>query len=248
MRIVQSGLTDIGQKRKVNQDSILLRRTEDGKTSLSMVADGMGGHTDGEVASGLIRDFLAEWWDSFDAAEYNDFEAIMNSIQTVVRAANDKIYMEYNNGSICGSTCILMFVHDGCYGIVNAGDSHIYMKRGFSIKSVMTDDVWENQRAIREIFTPQQIKNHTNYGKLVNAVGTEDSLSLSLEIGKLKKNDTFILCSDGLYKYCPYKSLKRVLWRANEKNMDECVHFLKEETYKAGAKDNLSLVVVKYVK
>lgn len=249
MKLIQSGLTDVGQKRKVNQDSILLCMSEDGNTCLGLVADGMGGHSDGEVASGIIRDYLKVWWDNFDAARYNNnFADMMSSIQDTVYQANEKIYMDYNNGQMCGSTCILLFIHAGQYGVVNAGDSHIYMRRGFSIKSVMIDDVWENQRAVKELLTEKQIQSHSNYGKLVNAVGTDEKITLTSKTGPLKKNDTFIICSDGLYKYCPFKYIKRALWYVNEKNIDDYVQLLKSETYKAGAKDNISIIIVKYVK
>lgn len=249
MNIIQSGLTDVGQKRSINQDSILTLISENRKTCLSLVADGMGGHTDGEIASGIIKECLIRWWDSFDASKYeNNILNMLSSLQDVISAANNKIFDELNKGKISGSTCILLFIHNEQYGAINAGDSHIYMRRGFSIESIMVDDVWENQSIVKESYTKKQIAEHPNCGKLVNAIGTSDKLMVSSKTGLLKTNDTFIICSDGLYKYCPFKHIKKALWLVNKNNIDKYVNYLKRKTYDAGAKDNISIIIVKCLK
>lgn len=248
MRIIQAGACDIGKVRQINQDSVIMLSDKEKRSHLYVVADGMGGHSDGEVASNLITSGFNEWWLNYHPEKFqNNFRQILVSIQNKLAEVNRYIFEKYNNGVVCGSTCILLFIFDGQFGIISAGDSRIYTKRGFHIESVMVDDVWENLRSVQDSLTEKQRKSHSNYGKLINAVGTTEELKLSMKTDLLKKNDTFLLCSDGLYKFCPEKYIKKALRKCTEDSINECVHMLIEKTYQNSAKDNISVILVKNV-
>lgn len=249
MKIVYDGVCDIGLKREINQDSILMLANDEKQQYLFAVADGMGGHSDGEIASSMITDALKQWWNIIQTDEdVLDFRSVLESMQNKLREINNSIYEIYNKNAVCGSTCIALIIYGNQYGIVSVGDSRIYMRRNFTMKSVMTDDVWENQSIVRESMTKGQIKRHKNYGKLINALGTSDDVKLSMKADVLKLNDLFILCSDGLYKYCDEKYLKRISYNLKSKNIKDKIKFLIRKVYKDSASDNISIIMVKCMK
>lgn len=154
MEINYTGICDVGLKRKINQDSLLMAAHREQGMYLFAVADGMGGHADGELASRALTEGLAAWADDFRPELFGgDFRSMTASLQNRLQAINRKIYTEYNKAQVCGSTCVVLFIYGGVYGVLSAGDSRIYLCRGFKTASLMTDDVWENQRAVREAFT-----------------------------------------------------------------------------------------------
>lgn len=246
MRIVYSGICDTGLKRETNQDSIFTHSGED--MGLFVVADGMGGYAHGELASQTITNMFSQWIENFSVELFGgDFLKMMESLEWKLEEANREIFLKYNQEQICGSTCILLFIYKEYYGIINVGDSRIYRKEGWKIKSVMKDDVWENSPQVQENLSKREIINHSNYGKLLQAVGTKESLALTSKTGISEEGDTFLLCSDGLYKMCPERVMAKMARVFSENNMDECIHKLLKECYRAGAGDNISIIMVKCV-
>lgn len=248
MDIIHAGICDVGKKRKMNQDSILMLADKERRIYLYIVADGMGGHTDGEVASKAVVEGMKDWWATLNPAVYgDDFSRILLSLQNKLQEINSHIFRKYAGKALCGSTCVCLFAYRNRYAIVSVGDSRIYRKRGFRVKQMTTDDVWENQRQIQETLSLQERKEHTNYGKLVSAVGVSEQLYLTVETDCIEKGDTFLLCSDGLYKYCNETKMLQSIRRATRKNLEEKVQKLKEMVYQEGAFDNISIILVKCV-
>ncbi|MBR4981533.1 MAG: serine/threonine-protein phosphatase [Lachnospiraceae bacterium] len=248
MRIVYSGICDIGLKRENNQDSIFTYSGKDKDVSLFVVADGMGGYSSGELASQMITNKLSQWVEHFSIELYDgNFLKMMESLEHKLEEINSEIFFRYNQEQICGSTCILLFIYKEYYGIINIGDSRIYKKEGWKIKSLMKDDVWENSPDIQERFSKREIINHPNYGKLLQSVGTKENLALASKTDILRQGDTFLLCSDGLYKMCSEKKLAGMLQFVSESKVEKCVKKMLSACYKAGAGDNVSIIVVKCV-
>lgn len=246
MKIVYSGVCDIGLKRSVNQDSVFMF-SENGM-SLFVVADGMGGYTMGDIASRTIINAFANWADNFSPDFYQgNFSWMLDHMEKILEEANREIFSNYNQGQICGSTCVALFIYDEYYGIINVGDSRIYRKERFKITSMMKDDVWENRADVQQRLSKKEIKSDINYGKLLQAVGTKERVVLSEKTGLLKKGDTFLLCSDGLYKTCSERKLGRILRNCSENDMEISVKKMLDACYKGGADDNVSIIVVKCV-
>lgn len=247
MEMVFAQKCDVGLKREINQDSVLCCADPIYDMYLYVVADGMGGHTDGEKASGEITSALKRWWDDFGAADYHDdFRRILAELQNCIYDANVSIFQKYNQNTICGSTCIVLLIYKGNFAVFNAGDSHIYRKRGFKFEPLTIDDTWENQALIRDRYTKEQIERHPHFGKLVNAIGTGPEAKISVKSDVLADKDTFLLCSDGLYKYCSEKKIKKIMSKFSGKNSQNCVDELFEEVVKNGAGDNVSIILAKY--
>ena len=111
----------------------------------------------------------------------------------------------------------------------------------------MKDDVWENQLDVKEKYTKKEIMNHKNYGKLLQAVGIREAFSMTSKTDMLKKGDLFLLCSDGLYKVCKEKDIRRILKNISEDNILDSVKSLITKCYLEGARDNISIIIVKCI-
>lgn len=248
--MIYSGISDVGLKRKVNQDAIFFSSDQGKKLYLFVVADGMGGHSNGEVASQAIVAGMRNWLNNFSKDHYaaKGFSGIMVSLRNKLEQINNEIYTKYNQQHVCGSTCVILVIYQDTYGVISVGDSRVYLKRGLKVKSLMEDDVWENQVDIRENLDIRTIKKHPNYGKLVHAVGTDKGVSISVKTDSLRPKDTFLLCSDGLYKYCEFRDLKKTMSQVDENNIETKIKKAVEKVYKKGAKDNVSIILLKAIK
>lgn len=236
--------TDIGKKRKVNQDAVLA--LSEGDIALFVVADGMGGHSHGEYASGEIVSACKRYWEQgVGQITGKAFPVLVQEVEQVLQEANETIYRQYNKDAVCGSTVVALLLAEGCYAVLSTGDSRIYTycKRGISL--LTTDDVWDNLSSTRERYTEEEIKQHVNRGRLVSAMGIAETVSLHVHTGRLAKKQKFLLCSDGLYKYCDNAYLKKNLKRIkSESSMTKVAERYMEHVYRHGANDNVSFVLV----
>ena len=254
MRLVFLGKSDIGQKREVNQDMIGMYQKDD--AGLFVVADGMGGHTNGEKASQMVVAQLADWWDSFSPKIYEyEFRKMLSAVEQVIEYANKRIYEEYNRNGICGTTVVVLFIYQNRYGIIYAGDSRCYLRhchkglfsQGGKWEQITTDEVWENRSDLSR--KERKMKNHPNRGKLVNAVGIGKEIQCRVITDTVLPDALFLLCTDGLYKYCADKRLRDCIRKSkNRKDLEQSVDKLIEEVYRNGADDNISLIIVKCLK
>lgn len=244
---LQSGhISNPGLARGENQDSFY---EYTGKNiGVFCVADGMGGHADGKRASAIVVEGVRQWVDGFYNEKYqSDFLRMLDDFEKSLSEANHLIYSLYNRGQVCGSTCVVLIVFCGYYAVFSLGDSRVYRKRGFSFSQLTKDDTWQHLEDVREQFTPDERKHHKNYDKLVSAFGIQKSIVPHRTTDSLKKNDVFLLCSDGIYKYAELSSLKKTCSMAAYKRgaaIDESLHHLENQILDAGAPDNLTAILV----
>ena len=248
MGIEVSSISDVGLKRKVNQDSILVYRHNAKQFYLFAVADGMGGYSSGEKASGAITAGLRSWLDaSLPTGGLNSPTAVFTGLGEQLSAINRSIRENYNNNQICGSTCTLLFIQDDLYGVFNVGDSRVYRAHGLlGFDQLTQDDVWENQPQIRAQLSATQRAKSPEYGKLTQAVGVKDELNYSMSTGRLQQDSVFALCSDGVYKMVSERFFRKAVASAKRRPLDEVCEEIKREVYRCGAGDNLSLILVRW--
>ncbi len=235
-------LCEIGKVRSINQDAVFAAARED--TGLFLVADGMGGHSNGEKASRQIAKNISQWWEAFRPQDYPDFRGMMQGLWLTAQEANREIYETYNNGDICGSTMALLLIRGQTYGILSAGDSRIYLYDEKRIRQLTTDEIWENQPDL----TPVERKLHWErcHGRLYNAVGIRRELRCSMITDACRPGQVFLLCSDGLYKYCPKRWIKACMKKtARNCRLQNTALMLMDQTYHTDAQDNISVVLVK---
>ncbi len=233
MKIKHVSVCDIGKCRNENQDSIYVEAGED--WGIFIVADGMGGHSEGSRASKEITSAFRSWTGTVQK-HISDYEIpdLFSELRKVLSEANDKIIRDTEKGKICGSTAIILLIIRDVYILLSVGDSRCYdIKRHFfrdSLRQLSFDEVCE---------VPGR-----NFGKLTNAVGVKMPLKCRLISGTINKKHTFFICSDGVYKFCTEKELLAVIKRKKDGRLETAGEEIKELIYKKGAKDNLSAVLI----
>lgn len=219
MNIKYVTFTDSGLQRNVNEDSIYAYEKDN--CAVFVVADGMGGYENGKNASDTIVRYIAKYIEldmekviaakkQFDK-EY-DSNVFFEDIKKCLLEANHEIFSSYTaKGHSSGSTLVMIAIYDNVYNIFWAGDSHIYQVINDELVALTLDDVWENDKTRIEGLTIDQVKNNPNYGRLTNAFGTIEDVVIHTMNGFVKSGMKFLLCSDGVYKYCDKKVLTELI-------------------------------------
>lgn len=244
MKIYCNGITDVGGRSGVNQDSYGL--FTDGEKGIFVVADGMGGHTYGEVASAHIVRAVADFWKNWSEAGFQGtFMQITEQILMILQSASEYINENYNRESICGSTVVLLFIFDGQYATFSVGDSRIYQMNSQSFVQLTEDDIWDNLPNVISEFSEEERKNHKNHGKLTQAMGATPNVMIHTSAYPLNEKLVFMLVSDGMYQFCKSTSIADCMRKCVEPEQQiKAIQELLAEVYTNGAGDNLSCVVV----
>ncbi len=238
------GVTDVGLKRKINQDSILLHANKDDDFYLFAVADGMGGYDHGEKASKYIVDSLWSW---AQKEELNglDFLGRLNDLKLEIKRIHLGIHLNYNKNGVCGSTCVALMIYKETYAALSIGDSRVYRYKDHTIESLLRDDIWENMSEIAESLSAEEISVHPDKGKLINALGISNEMWINVSTDLLCANEVFLLCSDGLYKYTTDTKIAKIMRKTNSYMLHQTAFHLLKSAYEGGGKDNISIIMVK---
>ena len=237
MKIYSKVYTDKGSRALINQDSVLSIIGD--RLSVFCIADGMGGHQHGEIASAKITTQIGVWYKEIVTLTGKlQFSDILASFEKTVSGVNRYIFEKYNQNGICGSTLAALIIFEDKYAVFSAGDSRVYLKRKLRFSQLTSDDVWQNTYPSLRKYTydSEQLALDPNYGKLTKAIGVYESIILNRTTGMVIKKDCFFLCCDGVHKCIPNDRLERIIKRTNK---------IKELVIKAGAPDNYSFVSVR---
>lgn len=191
MKIQVFGMTDVGAKRKNNQDTFLI----DESLGLYLVADGMGGHLGGEVASKLA----AETTQTF--CKTNKDLPPRERLEKAVNAASEKIYQEgqaNENLKDMGTTVVALLAHENHGYIAQVGDSRVYLMTQGAVWQVTEDHTVVQEEVRAGIISPEDVENHEFQHVITRSVGYQKEVAVDVYRRKLQPNDTFLLCSDGL--------------------------------------------------
>lgn len=233
MKIEYASVCDIGKCRKENQDAVYTK-TGDG-WGIFVVADGMGGHSEGGRASTAIVEAFELWIENIQTRALEcEISFLFSELRRVLSEVNDMIFADTEAGKLCGSTAVVLLVIREIYILLSVGDSRCYeLKKGFPGSTL-------NQLSTDEICTVPG----KDYGKLLNAVGTEVPLKCRLISGEVKKKHIFFLCSDGVYKFCSEKELLNILKNIKGNFSEAVTAKIKKLVYQKGAKDNFTAIIV----
>jgi type VI secretion system protein ImpM len=218
-----AALSDVGRVRTVNQDSFLDRSD----IGLWVVADGVGGLSQGEVASRMVCDVLA------DLVPDGGFEAVVDAVAERLSTVNTHLVLaaeRAENPVRSGSTVVVLLTRGTRYVALWAGDSRVYRLRDGALEQLTRD------HSESEIEGP-------GHGSTVvtRAVGGEETLSLDTTRGRVVLGDRFLLCSDGLTRIVPETVIQE--WLGHQ-HVHEAVGGLVTAALDAGAPDNVTVVVV----
>ncbi len=227
------GRTDVGMVRKVNEDS-LLERPDIG---LWAVADGMGGHTAGDVASGAVVDCLRELPEPKRLSEFTDeVEDRLIEVNSRLR----KIAAEKKNQTVGCTVAVLLFYRRVALCLW-AGDSRIYRLRNNTLERMTQDHALVEDLVEQGMLSREEAERHPQGNLITRAVGATDDLYLDTDIYELCGGDVFMLCSDGLTKEVSEEDMAKVLGRDREENKSNT---LVEMALANGARDNTTVITV----
>ncbi len=229
--------TDVGNKRTFNEDSVGYYEEED--FGIFVIADGMGGHNAGEVASKIAIDTIIEY--VINHKKDRSEEEILNE---AILSANRKIYRESLLNESCngmGTTLVGAFVRGNNLTMVNIGDSRGYILKDGQLVKVTKDHSLVQELLDNGTITNEEAKNHPNKNVITRALGTNLVVTAdyySLDIRGVSK---ILLCSDGLTNEVSEEDIFRVLQGYNGNQCMELINMSK----KNGGRDNISIIIFK---
>jgi protein phosphatase len=245
------GRTDVGRRRKVNEDSFLVSP----ETSLYAVCDGMGGHNAGEVASRMaietISAFITRsavekeitWPWGLDANM--SFDA--NRLKTAIRLANARVFQAADNREELtgmGTTVVTALVSGDTMTIGSAGDSRCYLVKKGELKQLTRDDSWVSAALGEGILNSDDVERHPLRNVITKAVGARDAIDLDVLEHDLQPGDLVMLCSDGLHGMINDQEIARIL-KAAPGSLEETSARLVEAANEAGGRDNITVVLLR---
>ncbi len=242
MKILYAHVSEQG-KRDNNQDAVFA--ASKGERALFVVADGMGGHSYGEVASAAIVEAAEEWWHTAIMEEDLEKDEAVQACESLLQRVNLELYDSYaSQGTMVGSTVVLLLIWNGSFTAISGGDSHIYRLEDNEARTVTQDDIWDNMPEVKEYYTSEEIKHDYRHGRLTVAVGSDQELPLNKRSMPLNEKESFLLCSDGIYKYCSPDYLSRQL-RRRFCSAETVLRSLVREAEKNGTTDNYSGIYIR---
>jgi PPM family protein phosphatase len=246
------GRTDVGRRRKINEDSFLVSPD----THLYAVCDGMGGHAAGEVASRMAIETLASFVERSGAEReitwpYGldanlSFDA--NRIKTAIRLANARVFQaadEREDYAGMGTTVVAGLVAGDMLTLGSAGDSRCYLVRGGTLRQLTRDDSWVSAALGEGILNSDDVERHPLRNVITKAVGARDSIDLDVVEHTLEPGDVALLCSDGLHGMIGDETISRLVAPAPD-SLEEAAARLIEAANEAGGRDNVTVVLLRY--
>ena len=230
--ILSAFRTDVGKVRANNQDAPIVSE----KLRLYGVADGMGGHKGGEVASTSERDDLLR--------ELEGKTPSVAALSGAIEEVNRQIYHQQEHDDALtgmGTTLSVLWMSDNFVYIGHVGDSRVYLLRDGEFKQMTLDHSLVEQLVREGVLTEEEAQNHPMRNIITRAIGTDESVEVDVVVEERRKGDLWLACSDGLHGLVDDRQMRDALRQyAPEKAAD----VLLKAALDAGGRDNVTLVIV----
>ena len=250
MRFTAAGKTDVGLVRKVNEDNMLL----DEGHGFFLVADGLGGHSSGEVASEIVvktsAAFIAQssseeqTWPGvlpFDRMTSRNHNRARMALELADAAIIDDC-CSHPKRSDMGSTAIACLVSDHTAVIANVGDSRAYLIREGELRQLSVDHSWVWEQVSEGRMTKAEARKHPYRNVITQALGGNGDLRVALTELDIHPGDQILLCSDGLYGMVTDDQILAIMFRAE--SVTEAVDILVKTAIQNGGEDNVTVIII----
>lgn len=239
MKVV--AVTDKG-RRQNNEDSFFKYRND--KLFGGLVADGMGGHNKGDMASKLAADVIKDYIMSHFESNMDSFD-VSELLREAVLKANEKIYGIAVKNPICmgmGTTVTMGFVFNGWLVTAHVGDSRAYLITDSKIERITKDHSYVRELLEKGIISEDEAKRHPKRNCITRAVGTERSIMVDINVKKYN-GETVLLCSDGMWAYVEDDKIRELV---NENpNLEDAAEQLVQMALLNNSTDNVTAVMFK---
>ena len=239
----------VGKVRKNNEDYCMgeIIQTEDDCIGIFALADGMGGHKKGEVASKIavesIIDFLKE---NILKSSGIKMDYLDDVIKQAYNYANQKIYAKSMEDSSCegmGTTLVVAVVYKDDVIIANVGDSRCYLLHNDEFRKITRDHSVVEELVNANLITEEEARVHPRRNQITRAMGVEEIIIVDIFREKLEKNDMLLLATDGLTGCVEDKDIKNII--IQDKDIKEICEDLINEANNNSGKDNISVILCK---
>ncbi len=238
------GMSDIGKKRKSNQDNFFYFKFNNEKC-FALVCDGMGGQNAGDVASGTVKDLFSNEIVNKLKVEQVD-EEIKDLIFEYYEKANDCVYRQsISNEKFkgMGTTCITVILNGFNLNVFSVGDSRAYLYSNSKLVQLTVDHSYVQTLVDCGKITREEARVHPRKNEITNAVGISKKVNVDFKNFVVRENDLILICSDGLTNNCSDDEIKNII--DEEKNVTECVERLIRVANFNGGGDNITAILIK---
>lgn len=250
MRVRFSGATDVGKRRDHNEDALHLPMD----SRLAVVADGMGGHASGEVASALAVDTMVDYYQrtadlqplTWPYKVDRDLRGDVNRMTTGILLANLEITEHATRDPACkgmGTTVVAVYFLDDTVVVGHVGDSRVYRQRDGKITQITEDHSLINDYIKMKRVTAEEAETWPHKNVVVRALGMKDSVQVDIIHEHPKVGDCYLLCSDGLTDMLNDTQINHILNRSED--LDTAVEILIAAANEAGGVDNITVILAR---
>ena len=235
MQIAFHAQSHKGLVRQLNEDACLALP----EAGVWAVADGMGGHAAGDVASQMVMDMLKTVVDGAGKALTTAMlsQALQNANKALVQYSKQRLF-----GTMAGSTVVVLFIQPDRYHLLWAGDSRCYLLRNNKLQQLSHDHSQVNEMVAQGLLAASEAESHELANVITRAVGVDTELDVAVVSDHSVPGDLFLLCTDGLTKELPDNEIFQYL---QHDDLADASKALLHSTLVAGAKDNVTSILVK---
>ncbi len=252
MEVRAFGLTHVGRQRQHNEDTFLVRDD----AGLYLVADGMGGHAAGEIASRIAAESVSEFIDHTENEDgtwpyaYDESTTrATNRLTAALKIANTRVLEAMRKDTRLrgmGTTVVACLVDGESVSVAHVGDSRAYLVRDGEISRITDDHSWVFEQVQAGMISADEAERHPLRNVITRALGGALSVVPDASEINLRGGDVFLLCSDGLTGMLPEEDILRIV-NENSDDLEKACDQLIERANERGGYDNITTVLVKIV-
>jgi len=228
--------THLGNVRKINEDSFLVEK-RDGFVLL-IIADGMGGHNAGEVASKMAAESIKEYL--FSSQEEEKDKALESALLYANKAIFDGADKHKRHRGMGTTATASVIIDDKAY-IANVGDSRAYKYSKGELKQITKDHSYVQMLVDQKVLTKEEARFHPRRNLITRALGTSDDIEVDIFSCDFLDGDTILLCTDGLTSHVEDEFINTVI--GSKRSVEEKISVLENEALKQGGSDNITIVI-----
>ena len=232
--------TDVGQKRKMNQDYVFVSKDPVGNLpNLFVVADGMGGHNAGDFASSQAVQILVD--EIRKDADFNPIKVLRHAIETANMEILERAQQDEALKGM-GTTMVVATIVGHYAYVANVGDSRLYLIQG-QIRQVTRDHSLVQEMVRMGELKPEEARNHPDKNIITRALGAERTVDIDFFDLKMEPDSTILMCSDGLSNMVEDSKIEEIILDKTEELPRKGEELL-EEANRNGGKDNIAVILV----